>query len=83
MQSEPRIPPQIGTLARLRHRPESERPSANSHSMPEIRGEPSPRNVAIVLGLTCGFWWQVQDSNLGRLSSAIYRETATALATRL
>ena len=22
-------------------------------------------------GLTCGFWWQVQDSNLGRLSSAI------------
>jgi hypothetical protein len=22
-------------------------------------------------GLTCGFWWQVQDSNLGRLSSTI------------
>jgi hypothetical protein len=23
-------------------------------------------------GPTCGFWWQVQDSNLGRLSSAIF-----------
>jgi hypothetical protein len=31
-------------------------------------------------GLTCGFWWQVQDSNLGRLSSAILQTVAgTAL----
>jgi hypothetical protein len=27
-------------------------------------------------GLTCGFWWQVQDSNLGRPSSAILQTVA-------
>ena len=27
-------------------------------------------------GLTCGSWWQVQDSNLGRLSSAIFTDPA-------
>ena len=32
---------------------------------------PRRRSPVHAPGLTCGFWWQVQDSNLGRLSSAI------------
>lgn len=47
MQSEPRIPLQIRTLAPPGIDPNLSSPSANSHSMPEIRGEPSARNVAI------------------------------------
>jgi len=40
----------------------------------------TPPGPVRVQGLTWGFWWQVQDSNLGRLSSAILQTMAgTAL----
>jgi hypothetical protein len=37
--------------------------------------EPLPHAAATgsCTGVTCRFWWQVQDSSLGRLSSAVYR----------
>src|SRR5262249_23525330 len=51
MQGEPRIPPQVRALVRPGIDPNLSSPSANSHSMPEIRGPPPARNVAIVLCL--------------------------------
>jgi hypothetical protein len=40
---------QVARLARLPHRPIHRSPSAQAASVPEIRGEPSARSVAIVL----------------------------------
>jgi hypothetical protein len=53
-----------------------------AQAAPAVFGTAPPRRRAPVRapGLTCGFWWQVQDSNLGRLSSAILQTAAgTAL----
>jgi hypothetical protein len=46
---------------------------ASAQAAPAVFGTAPPRRwgPARAPGLTCGFWWQVQDSNLGRLSSAI------------
>jgi hypothetical protein len=42
-----------------------------------VFGTAPPRRWArfVAPGLTWGFWWQVQDSNLGRLSSAILQSS--------
>ena len=44
-------------------------PSANSHSMPEIRGEPSARNVAIVLCLPAAKSRRTRAANSGSACS--------------
>lgn len=50
MPGEPGIPPQIRAFARAPGIDANlSSPSANSYSIPEIRGDPSARNVAIVL----------------------------------
>jgi hypothetical protein len=50
---------------------------SSAQAAPAMFGTAPPTSLGPVPapGLTCGFWWQVQDSNLGRLSSAILQSS--------
>jgi hypothetical protein len=51
VQGEPRIPTQIRALRAFGIEPKASSPSSKATSIPEIRGDPSARKVAIVLCL--------------------------------
>jgi hypothetical protein len=51
VQGEPRVPQQVGPLRAPGIEPKTSSPSSNTTSIPEIRGDPSARRVAIVLCL--------------------------------
>ena len=54
-------------------------PSANSHSMPEIRGEPSARNVAIVLCLPASNRRRTRAANSGSACSTSFHAAIAAV----
>ena len=57
-------------------------PSANSHSMPEIRGEPSARSVAIVLCLPASNRRRTRAANSGSACSTSFHAAIAAVCAR-
>jgi hypothetical protein len=57
-------------------------PSANSHSMPEIRGEPSARNVAMVLCLPASKSRRTPAANSGSARSTSFHAATAAVCAR-
>ena len=72
VQCEPRIPAQIRALARVGIEPKASSPSSKATSIPEIRGDPSARTVAIVLCLRASKSPRTRCANSGSARSTSF-----------